>query len=280
MKTHSAIPFVAALLLASRIAAQAPTAPVDPQLAFEVASVKQNTTGASAASFGGQPGGRVAVVNNTLRNIIRNTWNLQNFQIVGGADWINNDRWDITAKAPEGVPIQPAQVMQMMRGLLADRFKLVVHNETRDMPVYALVLARADGKFGPQMRRSETDCVAIAAAIKRGEPEPPRSPDSPLCGTRTGRGTVMTSGVMMADFARNLSNAAGRFIVDRTGLTGGFALELKFTPDPLGPNVGDPASDLPSLFAAVQEQLGLKLEAQRAPVEVLVIDSAQRAVEN
>jgi uncharacterized protein (TIGR03435 family) len=247
---------------------------------FEVASIKQNRSGDSRASFGGQPGGRLVVVNNTLRNIVRNTWNLQNYQIVGGPDWFDTDRWDITAKAPDGTVTEPRQMLPLMRTLLADRFKLVVHNETRQLPVYALILARPDGKLGPQLRKSDLDCAAIAAAVARGEPAPPRSQDRPFCGTRTGPGSVMTSGVALPDFARNLSNATGRFVVDKTGLTGVFDLELKFTPDPLGPTTADPATDVPSLFAAIQEQLGLKLEAQRSPVEVLVIDSARRPTEN
>lgn len=169
----------------------------------------------------------------------------------------------------------------MIRTMLADRFQLVVHNEKREMPVYAIVLARADGRFGPQLKRSELDCNAVAEAIKRGAATPPqRSPDRPFCGTQTGPGMVMTSGVQMTDFARNLSPSTGRIVLDRTGLTGPFDIDLKFTPDPLGPGVGDPATDVPSLFVAIQEQLGLKLEAMRAPVDVLVIDSAERPSEN
>ena len=266
-------------------------APAQPRLEFEVASVKKNLSGNQGGSFGARPGGQIIVTNNTLRNIIRNVWNLQDFQIVGGPEWINQDRWDVNAKAPESLiqqqpqqqqPMQQQQqLLMMMRTMLADRFQLVVHNENREMPVYAIVLARPDGRFGPQLKRSELDCNALAEAIKRGEATPPpRSPDRPFCGTRTGAGTIMTSGVQMADFARNLAPSTGRIVLDRTGLTGPFDIELKFTPDPLGPGVGDPATDVPSLFVAIQEQLGLKLEAVRAPVDVLVIDSAQRPTEN
>jgi bla regulator protein blaR1 len=286
----------AALLIAAiaplRAVGTISQAPAQPRLEFEVASVKKNLSGNQGGSFGGRPGGQIVVTNNTLRNIIRNVWNLQNFQIVGGPEWINQDRWDINAKAPES-PIQPQpqqqltmqqqqqELLMMMRTMLADRFQLVVHNEKREMPVYAIVLARPDGRFGLQLKRSELDCNALAEAIKRGEATPPpRSPDRPFCGTQTRAGTIMTSGVQMADFARNLSPSTGRIVLDRTGLTGPFDIELKFTPDPLGPGVGDPAVDVPSLFVAIQEQLGLKLEAVRAPVDILVIDSAQRPSEN
>jgi uncharacterized protein (TIGR03435 family) len=277
-KKHMKLNRIAAMLAAMSCFSSISSAQTQP-LIFEVGSVKRNVSVDSGASFRNQPGGRILVVNNTLRNIIRNTWNLQGFQIVGGPDWQETDRWDITAKAPDG-QWTPQQLMLMMRSLLADRFRLVVHNETREVAVYALVLARQDGKLGPQLRRSETDCAAIAAAVAKGTPPPPRSPDQPFCGTRTGPGTVMTGGVAMADFARNLSSSTGRIIVDKTGLTGAFDLNLKFTPDPLGGAAGDPATDVPSLFVAIQEQLGLKLEAQRAPVEVLVIDSAQKPVDD
>jgi bla regulator protein BlaR1 len=286
----------AALLIAAiaplRAVSTISQAPAQPRLEFEVASVKKNLSGNQGGSFGARPGGQIVVTNNTLRNIIRNVWNVQDFQIVGGPEWINQDRWDVNAKAPESLiqqqpqqqqtmQQQQQQLLMMMRTMLADRFQLLVHNEKREMPVYAIVLARPDGRFGPQLKRSELDCNALAEAIKRGEATPPpRSPDRPFCGTRTGAGTIMTSGVQMADFARNLAPSTGRIVLDRTGLTGPFDIELKFTPDPLGPGVGDPATDVPSLFVAIQEQLGLKLEAVRAPVDVLVIDSAQRPTEN
>ena len=137
---------------------------------FEVASIKQNKSGADGASIRRQGGGRVSVTNNTLRNIVRNVYNVPNFQIVGGPDWINNDRWDIVAKAADDVP--PLELMAMMKALLVERFKLDVRTETRDMPVYALVVARPGGKLGPQLRLSTTDCAAIFAA-RGAEPPPP-----------------------------------------------------------------------------------------------------------
>ena len=106
--------------------------------AFEVASIKENVSGSDNASVRAQPGGRVSVSNNSLRNIIRNAYNVQNYQIVGGPDWINTVRWDITAKAPDDAP--PQELLLMLRTLLADRFKLVIRNETREMPIYALSL--------------------------------------------------------------------------------------------------------------------------------------------
>jgi uncharacterized protein (TIGR03435 family) len=282
----------AALLVLACIAAgpdvraQAPAGPARP--AFEVASIKRNVSVSDGASFRGQPGGRASVTNNTLRNIIRNAYGLQNFQIVGGPDWINSERWDIVAKA-EGDP-SPQQMTLMFRTLLADRFKLVVHNEMRETPIYALVLARSDGRLGPQLRPSSVDCAAVAAASRArgGAPSPPLPGGRPACGTRTTRGSMMTTATTMADLARNLSPFAGRSVVDKTGLTGTYDLDLTWTPDPQGaappggPAEGSrPAEDnAASLFTAVQEQLGLKLDSQRGPVEFLVIDSAERPTED
>ena len=253
--------------------------------AFEAASIRENVSGGDNASVRAQPGGRVTVSNNSLRNIIRNAYNVQNYQIVGGPEWINTVRWDISAKAPDDAP--PPQLLLTLRTLLADRFKLAIRNETREMPIYALTLARPDGRLGSQLRSSNVDCAAVFAAAKaRGEAPPPTTNGRPTCGTRTTRGNMMTTGVAMSDFARNLSPFAGRPVVDTTGLTGVYDLNLAWTPEQGLPGPDGTASqaatssDSVSLFTAVQEQLGLKLDAQRGSVDVLVIESAQRPVDD
>ena len=172
--------------------------------------------------------------------------------------------------------------MMMLQRLLAERFMLVVRRETREMPVYALVLARTDGQLGPQIQRASGECEAARLARAKS-PQGPMPPISRgFCGTRAGNGSVSTSAVALADFARNLAPMTGRFVIDRTGLNGTYDLDLKWTPDQaLTPGAATgAATDGTSLFAALQEQLGLKLEAQRAPVEVLVIDSADRPIED
>lgn len=272
-----------ALCLAAGPLLVAQTPPAD-RPTFEAASIKKNVSGSDNVSVRGQPGGRVSITNNPLRNIIRNAYRLQNFQIVGGPDWINMDRWDIVAKA-EGDP-PPERMIVMLQNLLADRFKLVVHREMRESPIYALVFARSDRRLGPQLHPSSTDCAAIMAAARARGGAPPSPPgDGPLCGTRITPGHMMTSATTMADLARILSPTAGRSIVDRTGLTGNFDLELTWTPDsPTGPAGADgarpAAENSASIFTAVQEQLGLKLEPQRGPVDTLVIESAERPVED
>jgi uncharacterized protein (TIGR03435 family) len=282
MCSHRALRYVVALAaVAYAIAVHAQ----DGSPAFEVASVRENTSASDNASVRAQPGGRVSVTNNSLRNIIRNAYNIQNYQIIGGPDWINTVRWDITAKAPDDAP--PQQLLLMVRTLLSDRFKLVVRNETREMPIYALVLARPDGRLGTQLRASNVDCAALfASARARGEAPQPTTNGRPTCGTRTTRGGMMTTGVAMADFARNLGPFTGRPVVDMTGLTGVYDLDLTWTPEeaPPGPDgtltQRPPSNDGGSLYTAVQEQLGLKLDAQRGPVDVLVIDSVERPIQD
>lgn len=245
---------------------------------FEVVSVKPNRSGEFGASFGVGPGGQLTVRNNTLRNMIRNAYQLQNFQIVGGPSWLDIDRFDVTAK-PANPNATRDEIRSMVQTLLADRFRLVVHRETRELPIYALVVANGDGRLGARLTRSTTDCAALADAARRGQPPPPPANGGPQCGTRNTPGRMIAGSVTMADLARNLSNFAGRFTVDKTGLLGSYNLDLEYRPDQLPPDgvlppdVPPPPVDAPSLFTAVQEQLGLKLESRRGPVEVLVVDS-------
>jgi uncharacterized protein (TIGR03435 family) len=266
----------------AEILAQTPSAP-GRSPAFEVASIKRNVSGSDNASVRGQPGGRLAITNTTLRTIIRNVYRLQGFQIAGGPDWIDTDRWDIVAKA-DGDAL-PDQLMAMVQTLLADRFRLAAHREVRDAPIYALTLSRSDERLGPQLRPSTVDCAAlIAAARARGGAQPPTTNGRPSCGLRVERGFIMTTATTMADLARNLAPMAGRSVIDKTSLTGTYDLDLRWTPDgPAGDAPGGvalPGDDAVSLFTAMKEQLGLKLEAQRAPIEVLVIDSAERPIED
>jgi len=163
----------------------------------------------------------------------------------------------------------------MLRNLLLDRFKLVTRREARNMPTYALVLARNDRQLGPQLRRSTLNCEAQVAASR----VPGSTPGTvQQCGGRSGRGTIATFGVPLSSFAKSLSPAAGRFVFDATGLTDRFDLDLRWTPDP-EPGAAAPADGV-SLFTAIQEQLGLRLEPRQAPVDVFVIESAERPAED
>ena len=204
---------------------------------------------------------------------------MQAYHIVGAPDWIENERFDIEAKADRDNPPQadaPApELLTMMRNLLAERFKLMVHQESREQPVYALVAANADGAPGPQLRRVEVDCAAetarAMAARRGGAPPPPTDPNKmPPCGFRVRPGHVMAKGATLQQLTRSLLWILGRTVVDRTNLSGTYDIDLESAPEETAAAKG------PSIFTAVQEQLGLKLDSQRAAVDVLVIDRVER----
>ena len=216
--------------------------------------------------------------------------------VLARPDWIASTRYDITAQFSGEMPVtEPGTVgplQLMMQRVFAERFKLAVHTETREIPVYALTLARSDRTLGSKLKPAATDCEAVMNAMLKtardGGPPPtagPQLPDGrPACGMRFGPGNRLgAGGTSMAAFARSMSNQAGRIIVDKTGLTGGFDIELEFTADSSGAGGQPPAAgdtNLPSLFTALEEQLGLKLVPERRPVEVLVIDRVERPTEN
>src|SRR5262245_7885124 len=283
------VPVTIGLLTAPRVGAQQP-----PEPTFEVTSVKPNKSGDGRVMMGMQPGGRVTATNVPLRMLVQQSYDVQPFQIVGGPNWIVSDRFDIVAKAPEG--FTPDRMRPMMRALLAGRFKLKAHKETREMQSYELVLARSDGKLGPNLTPSKTDCAAARGRRGGGPPPAPPQPGQPIeCGMMLGIGNLNAGGMSLAELARSLSGSVGRIVIDKTGLTGGYDFQLTYAPEgrggggPLGlppgaPPVGVdvPAADpnRPSLFTALQEQLGLKLDSQKGPVEVLVIDSVEQPTED
>jgi uncharacterized protein (TIGR03435 family) len=295
MKYHIlAVAGLLTFVLVAGIGAQQPENP-----RFDVASIKPNKSGEGGSRIGGPPGTFTAT-NATVRGIIAVAYAspqpLPANQMEGGPDWIDTERFDINARydaslvgpgGPGGPGAQagsapPTQTL-MLRQLLADRFKLKAHFETRERPMYDLVLARADGRLGPKLSKSAVDCQAmIAAARGRGgaSSPPPTSTDGrPLCGLQMGPGRFAGGNVSMTGLANALAKFAGRQVVDKTGLQGVYDLTIDYTPDQI-PNVnGEPASidpNGPSLFTAIQEQLGLKLESTRGGAEVLVIDFVER----
>ena len=310
--------FIVAIVAATAVAAaQTPS----PAPAFEVASIKPNKSGDGRIAIAFQPGGRFTATGVTLRMLIANAYGtgqpLPTSRIIGGPGWINSDRFDIVAKAEGDVPPGPnSPIPLMIRAMLADRFKLVVHNESRELPIYELVKARGDGKLGPQLRPAAVDCAALAAARGRGGAPPPdpagpgRAPDGrggpggpgpggpgfgpggrPVCGMMLGPANIAGGGTSIEQFATLLSGRVGRVVVDRTGVTGNFDLDLTWTPDqiPQGPPGPPPPGapplppidpNGPSIFTALQEQLGLKLESTKGPVDVVVIDSVEHPTED
>lgn len=270
---------VLVVVLSVMLSAQTP-APPQPTPTFEVASIKPNTSASCTPASNScqsfirlQPGGNFLVGNRTLRDLIQYAYRLQSVQLVGGPDWIANERFDIAAKAsgdvPPATPPAASTPMLMLRALLAERFRLRVRRDTREMPVYALVLARSDGQLGAQLRRSEVDCNAVAKGLA---PQPPKA-ERPLCGLNVRGGTMMMGALPISSITEFLSEQVERPVVDRTGLTGAWDLDLKFTP---AAELSRADSSSPLIFTALQEQLGLKLESTRGPVEVLVIDAVER----
>ena len=259
----------------------------DAALAFEVASVKPNNSAGRNVRLQIQPGGRFTATNVSLREIIRAAYQVQPFQIVGGPGWMNSDRFDIVAKAesdfpqtPPGGPPGPLQLM--LRSLLAERFNLTARTESRDMPIYELVLAREDGRLGEGLQPSAVDCAGGRQGPGRGA-APPAPGERPNCGMRIGPGVLSAGGMPLSQFANGLAPMVERVVIDRTGLSGNFDLDLEWTPDQQlaqgpfgGPDLPPVDPNGPSIFTAVQEQLGLKLESGRGPVDVLVIDSVEQ----
>jgi uncharacterized protein (TIGR03435 family) len=182
-------------------------------------------------------------------------------QVAGAPGWLESEHYDINAKAADAVslPIDATLVSMrpLLQSLLEDRFRLRAHFETRQLPAYALVLARPGGGLGPRFGRSSFDCVK--EAVK--------------CGYKGGPGRVTGTAITTEVLMQLMANATDRVVIDRTGLTGRFDIELEWSPD-------QTATDRPSIFTAVQEQLGLKLESTRGPVEVLVIDHVERPTED
>jgi len=266
-----------------------------PEPTFEVASVKQNTSGDGGQFIRMLPGNRFSATNMSPRGLITLAYQLQQFQLVGGPAWLAAEHYDIVAKlAGEAVPFVPGMpqpVMLAMRGLLTERFKLKLHKETREMDVYNLVMIKP-GVTGPQLKPAATDCVAQANA-RRGGPPPgpppgPPGPNDPLpCGLMGTPGMIRMGGMPVAQITGMLTNQTGRLVFDKTNLTGNWDFTLKYQfeqrggqPLPPGINVPPPDPDAPSLYTAIQEQLGMKLESAKAPVEVTVIDSIDHPTED
>ncbi len=215
------------------------------QLAFEVASIKPTDPSNAGNQTFSQPGGRFIGINATLKSLIRYAYDVDDQQIIGASGWMESAGYDIAAKAsdPNAADLRP-----MVRTLLADRFHLKFHNATRELPVYALTVA----KNGPK----------LTAVAKAG------------IGVGGGKGMLNGRGADMATLARVLRARLGRVVYDRTGIPGFFNFQVNFAPDD---NV---SSDAPSIFTALQEQLGLKLETQKGPVEVILIDRAEKPGDN
>jgi uncharacterized protein (TIGR03435 family) len=277
-----ALPVAACALFAAVAFAQGP--PANP--AFEVASVKSNPSklGIRGHAF---PGDRFEASNVPARDLIMIAYGdpgqlLPESMQKGGPDWIDVDRFNVTAKAAADADHSVAGKQRMLRALLADRFRLVVHTEAVESPIYLMTLAKENGALGRQLRRSADACGDGDA----GSVPVPLQPGQPLrCVLfMAPSGTLLARGQTMNSFAYALSRTLGRAVENRTALSGGFDADAEFNPEGL-PDwaplpAGAPNHDAPSLFEALREQLGLKLEGGRGSVDVLTIDHIEHPTDD
>lgn len=272
-------PGTAATLILLAIGACAVFAQSNVRPQFEVASVKPSFT-RSVANVRPLPGRLTADA--SLQILIQYAYGVQPFQVVDSARWLQSGRYEIDAKADGNTSRN--QMFLMLQALLEDRFQLKIHRETRDMPVYALVAAKGGLKLSPLKDSNCVDSAADAAPEWAGGrmAAPGEVPiASPLCGSISLTLGLMQGGkVAMPELVRKLSLMVDRSVIDKTGFTGLFDLQVHFVPDESTPAMPPPppGSDMPgpSLPQVLRQQLGLQLESTKGPVEVIVVDHAER----
>jgi uncharacterized protein (TIGR03435 family) len=283
-----AVPILAGSLSASPLRSPQSASAAGTGPAFEVASVKRNTSGGPGWRLDPEPGGRLTATNVRVAALIRFAYDQPAFQVFGGPDWLDNERFDVIAKAEGDPPV--AQKRLMLRRLLEERFNLAAHAEIRDLPIYALTMARADGRLGPNLRRAIADCTQEESpTLDDAGFGPGAASGATPCGffglapgtnMPAGSGGLAFRGVTIATLTKALVPVVRRSVVDETGLTGYFDADFDFVaelpPPPPPPGMPNPWDPFLSVFTVLPEQLGLKLDSKRGPVEVLVIDSVER----
>jgi uncharacterized protein (TIGR03435 family) len=245
--------------------AQAP--PAARRLAFDVSSIKENTSGRDGGSMGFRPGGTFAGANIPASSLVHTAFTtnppLLMQQIVGLPGWAASIRYDITAKIPADAPQDAAaassHLPEYVRSLLEDRFAFKGHMDKQELPIYALTIAAS----GSKLRPSTLDCS--------------KAEDRPKCLISFGPGRITGAHLTLANLLGTLAGATGRPVLDRTNLGGAFDVDLQWA---AAAAPADASDDRASIFVAVQEQLGLKLESARAPMDVLVVDHLERPTEN
>jgi uncharacterized protein (TIGR03435 family) len=218
---------------------------------FEAASIRRNVSGEINTQIK-LAGNRLTITNASVKTLIRNAWDLLGFQLAGGPPWLDSDMYDISATTGRSEELTTDQFREMLKTLLAERFALRVHWDEREGPVYALVVAKEGSKL------KENSGTVEPGINTRKAPHAARM-----------QGTREPTSIL----ASNLGNQLGRFVNDKTGLTGSYDWLLEWDPDP------NPDSTLPSLVTAVQ-QLGLRLESQKGPTHILIIDALEKASDN
>jgi uncharacterized protein (TIGR03435 family) len=253
-----------------------------PRLEFDVVSIKRNTAGPEAG--GGMrtlPDGTRIMTNQPIRSVINSASPVPVREVVGLPDWANVERYDLTAKPPVGSTRE--ERLQMWQTLFADRMKLSAHVEHHERDTYSLVLARSDGRLGPQLKPSTLDCGPRPAGTPPPPPPTSSSDFTSRCGGSFGATSIVSGGITMDSLVFSLEGLAGRLVNNKTGLKGFYALTLNFAqPRVPGAAPQEPAlsDELPEIFTALQEQLGLKLQPDKTTVPIFVVDHIERPREN
>jgi uncharacterized protein (TIGR03435 family) len=260
------------VVVALSAGAQSPTPTSTPvtKPTFEVASVKERTEPLARLvnPQGIRPGGQFSMLNSPLVRLVMYAYDLRDYQVIADEGWFRQTRFDVEARAGREVGTPEARLM--LRALLEERFGLIVHSERREMPLYRLILDRRDGQLGPAMNRSDDKCQRMVQ----------RPADAPA------RGAVVLTGCSdMSSFARSSAARMQAPVIDETGLTGLFEYAMYYAgvaPDgsPLAEPVASADLKLPAYTTALREQLGLRLERSSGPLEVLIIDAANRPTAN
>jgi uncharacterized protein (TIGR03435 family) len=277
----AAAPVFVGCLSARLSPAQSPAA--TPRLEFEVASIKLNKSSDARVLIGAR-GGRFTATNVPLQSLMTRAYKIKEIQLSGAPAWLISDRYDIEAKA-EGSP-NPDEMRAMLQALFEDRLHLKFHREMKELPIYALVVAKP-GK----LKGSEGEC---ADATLQKAPRKPGEPPAVPCGrVTTFDGHLLGEKIGIEQLIEPLSQLSGRIVLDKTNLTGKYDINVQYTPErrqlpasltsspadlPLAPQAADPSG--PPLFTAIQDQLGLKLESKKEPVEIMVIDHIERPSDN
>jgi uncharacterized protein (TIGR03435 family) len=257
--------------------------------AFDVASIRP-TLAAGEVTIQPRYNGRFTADNAPLRALVTRAFGIHDSQLIGAPGWLAAERFNVDARVEPAPAGGPEALMPMLQTLLAERFRLRVHNETRELPAFVLTVARADRRLGAQIRPTEVDCTQ-ATQLTADQVRAQVRDGWPPCGmvytvqyvaqAATGlanRSRVRRSGISMKDFATTLQTNVDRPVVDRTGLEGRFDVEYSFaTASDIAAGI---SGNQPMLVVALEEQLGLKLESQRSPVPVVVIDAVERLIEN
>jgi uncharacterized protein (TIGR03435 family) len=254
---------------------------------FDVVSIKEVPPNGDISAVNDRTPGRFVTINSPLRFVLLYAYRLQDYQLIGAPQWALLTRYNITATYAADGSAPQDDVRVMVQKALADRFHISVHHERRDVPAYALVLARKDGKLGPQLAPSDVDCDQWRAdkrpVIDAGGPSlAAPSGKRPACAMVTAMNFVSGGTRPISELARNLEFAAGRPVVDRTGLTGNYNIDAKWTASRLSAAGTDApgANEAPSIFVAFEEQLGLKFESTTISVDVVVVDRLEHPTAN